>query len=45
MKVVAISGSARKGGNTAMLIRRVLDVLEAEGISTELIELAGRRAQ
>lgn len=45
MKVVAISGSARKGGNTATLIRRVLDVLESEGIATEMVELAGRRAQ
>src|SRR5574340_16053 len=45
MKVVAFSGSARKGGNTAIVIRRVLDVLEAEGITTELVELAGKRAQ
>lgn len=45
MKVVAISGSARKGGNTFILLRRVLAVLEAEGIETELIELAGRKAQ
>lgn len=45
MKVVAISGSARKGGNTAILLRRVLDRLEADGISTELMELAGKRAQ
>jgi multimeric flavodoxin WrbA len=44
MKVVAISGSARKGGNTALLLGRVLGVLEAEGIETELIELAGQRA-
>ncbi|MBN1192984.1 MAG: flavodoxin family protein [Coriobacteriia bacterium] len=45
MKVVAFSGSARKGGNTAIMIRRVLDVLEAEGIDTELVELAGKKAQ
>ncbi len=45
MKVVAISGSPRAGGNTARLIGRVLEVLEAEGISTELIELAGKKAQ
>ncbi|MBN2247105.1 MAG: flavodoxin family protein [Coriobacteriia bacterium] len=45
MKVVAFSGSARKGGNTALLLRRVLDTLEAEGIETELVELAGTRAQ
>ncbi len=45
MKVVAFSGSARKGGNTAVMLRRVLDVLEAEGIETELVELAGKKAQ
>jgi multimeric flavodoxin WrbA len=41
MKVVAFNGSGRKDGNTAMLICRVLSVLEAEGIETELIQLAG----
>ena len=40
MKVVAFNGSARKDGNTAILIRRVLQVLESEGIETELIQLA-----
>jgi multimeric flavodoxin WrbA len=43
MKVVAFNGSARKDGNTAMLIRHVLQVLEAEGIETELIQLAGEQ--
>jgi multimeric flavodoxin WrbA len=43
MKVVAFNGSARKDGNTAILIRRVLGVLEAEGIETELIQLAGEQ--
>ena len=43
MKVVAFNGSARKDGNTAILIRRVLQVLEAKGIETELIQLAGER--
>jgi multimeric flavodoxin WrbA len=41
VKVVAFNGSGRKNGNTALLIRRVLGVLEAEGIETELIQLAG----
>jgi len=45
MKVVAFSGSARKGGNTALLLRRVLDVLDAEGIETELVELASAKVQ
>lgn len=43
MKVVAFSGSARKGGNTAILIRKILSELEKEGIETELIELAGQQ--
>jgi len=42
MKVVAFNGSARKGGNTAMMIGRVFKELEAEGIETELIEFAGK---
>ena len=41
MKVVAFNGSARRGGNTALLLRYVLAELEAEGIETELVELAG----
>jgi len=41
VKVLAFNGSGRKNGNTALLIRRVLGVLEAEGIETELIQLAG----
>ena len=39
MKVVAFNGSARKDGNTAILLRRVLAELEAEGIETELVQL------
>jgi multimeric flavodoxin WrbA len=41
MKVVAINGSARKDGNTAILLNLVLDELKKEGIETELIQLAG----
>jgi len=43
VKVVAFNGSARKDGNTAILIQRVLQVLEAEGIETELIQLTGEQ--
>lgn len=42
MKVVAFNGSARKDGNTAILIRKVFAELEAEGIETELFQLAGK---
>jgi multimeric flavodoxin WrbA len=43
MKVVAINGSARKDGNTAILINNVFQELEKEGIGTELIQLAGKK--
>ena len=39
MKVVAFNGSARRDGNTAVLVRRVFAELEAEGIETELVQL------
>jgi multimeric flavodoxin WrbA len=42
MKVVAFNGSARKDGNTAVLLRRVLQILEKEGIETELFQMAGQ---
>lgn len=45
MKLVAVNGSARSGGNTFILLRRVLDVVEAEGIEPVLVELAGQRVQ
>ena len=41
MKVIAINASSRKDGNTALLLRTVLNELSAEGIGTELIQLAG----
>jgi multimeric flavodoxin WrbA len=43
MKVVAFNGSARKDGNTAILLKRVLKVLETEGFETELVQLAGEQ--
>ncbi|MDO8489064.1 MAG: flavodoxin family protein [Candidatus Omnitrophota bacterium] len=43
MKVVAFNASARKDGNTAILIRQVFQELENEGIKTELIQLAGQK--
>ncbi|HOT22823.1 MAG TPA: flavodoxin family protein [Thermoleophilia bacterium] len=43
MKVVAFNGSARKDGNTALLVRHVFAELEAAGIETELVQLAGKR--
>lgn len=43
MKVVAFNGSPRANGNTAILIRKVLAELEAEGIETEFIQLGGQQ--
>ena len=43
MKVVAFSGSARKNGNTAILVNHVFRELEKEGIRTELFQLAGKK--
>ena len=43
MKVVAFNGSARKDGNTAILVNYVLDELKKEGIKTELVQLAGKK--
>ena len=43
MKVVAFNGSARKDGNTAILIRKVFGELEAAGIGTELVQMAGKK--
>lgn len=43
MKVVAFNGSPRKEGNTSILIKRVFDVLQKEGIETELVQLRGKK--
>ncbi|RPH38433.1 MAG: flavodoxin family protein, partial [Desulfobulbaceae bacterium] len=42
MKVVAFCGSARKNGNTRILLETVLQPLAAAGVETELVELAGQ---
>jgi len=43
MKVIAFNGSARKDGNTAILLNYVLAELHKEGIETELYQLAGKK--
>ncbi len=45
MKVVAFNGSARKGGNTAILLSTVIAELNKEGIETEMVQLAGQPLQ
>ncbi len=43
MKVVAFNGSARKNGNTAIMVNYVFRELEKEGIETELFQFSGKR--
>lgn len=42
MKVIGINGSARKNGNTSIIIKTIFMELEKKGIETELIELADK---
>ena len=42
MKVVGFNGSAKKDGNTAILINYVFGELEKAGIQTELVQLSGK---
>ena len=41
MKVIAINASARKDGNTKILLETVLEELNCARIDTELVQLAG----
>ncbi len=41
LTVVAFNGSARRNGNTSILLRYVLEELEKDGIATELIQIGG----
>jgi multimeric flavodoxin WrbA len=43
MKVVAFNGSARKDGNTSILVNTVFNELKKEDITTELVSLAGKK--
>ncbi len=43
MRVVAFSGSARKDGNTAIMVKEAFSTLEKGGVQTELVQLAGER--
>ena len=42
MKVVGFNGSARKDGNTAIMINYAFRELESAGIETELVQLSGK---
>ncbi len=43
MKAVTINGSPRKGGNTEILLRKVLEPLSSAGWDTEFIQLGGKK--
>jgi multimeric flavodoxin WrbA len=42
MKVIAFNGSPRKNGNTHLLIQKVFDVLNGEGIQTESVQIGDK---
>ncbi|MDT8718073.1 flavodoxin family protein [Clostridium sp. 19966] len=42
MKVLGINGSARKDGNTAIIIQKVLEELNSTEIEVELVQFAGQ---
>ena len=43
MRVLAINGSPRKGGNTEILLRKALEPVAAAGHQTEYIQVGGTR--
>ncbi len=43
MKAIAICGSPRIDGNTEILLAKALEMIQAEGIETELIRLAEKK--
>ena len=45
MKVIAFNGSARKDGNTSVLIQTVFEELNKKGIETEEIHVGGKQLQ
>jgi multimeric flavodoxin WrbA len=42
MKAIAINGSPRRGGNTEIMLKKVLEPLEAAGWSTEYRQIGGK---
>jgi len=42
MKVLGVSGSPRREGNTELAVKTALQVLEKGGVETEFVSLAGR---
>ncbi|MEI6286754.1 MAG: flavodoxin family protein [Bacillota bacterium] len=42
MKVLAINGSPRKGGNTTLLINTIFTELQKHGATTEMVQIGGQ---
>lgn len=42
MKVLAINGSPRPGGNTEIMLKKVLETIEAAGWQTEYLRIGGK---
>ncbi len=42
MKAIAVNGSPRRGGNTEMMLKQVLEPLDAAGWSTGYLRIGGR---
>lgn len=42
MKVVAINGSPRKGGNTEIMLNAVLEPIREAGVETKIIQVGGK---
>lgn len=45
MEAIAINGSPRKGGNTEILLKKVLEPLEGAGWSTTYLRIGGKRVR
>lgn len=42
MKVLMLNGSPRAGGNTAIALREMEQVFQAEGVETELLQIGNQ---
>ncbi len=42
MKVIAINASPRQGGNTELMLKKVLETVEKHGFETKLIQIGGK---
>ncbi len=42
MKVLLLNGSPRSNGNTTLALREMLDVFEAQGVETEMVQIGNK---